>query len=74
MLEDQRTGLVGNLSDRLDAVRLVTHTDPGEQLSTLARYCAAHKDCNVVGVHVFSFGGVSAAAAWMNGIIASRGG
>ncbi len=39
-----------------------------------ARYCAAHTaDCNVVGVHLFSFGGVGAAATWMNRIIAARG-
>jgi len=73
----QRCGVSASLralrAQGLDAVRLVTHTDPGEQLSTLARYCAAHKDCNVVGVHVFSFGGVTAAARWMNSVIASRG-
>jgi len=74
----QRCGVSASLralrAQGLDAVRLVTHTDPGEQLSTIARYCAAHKDCNVVGVHVFSFGGVTAAARWMNSVIASRGG
>lgn len=73
----QRCGVSASLralrAQGLDAVRLVTHTDPGEQLSALAHYCAAHKDCNVVGVHVFSFGGVTAAARWMNSVIASRG-
>jgi methylenetetrahydrofolate reductase (NADPH) len=72
----QRCGVSASLralrAQGLDAVRLVTHTDPGEQLSALARYCASHKDCNVVGVHVFSFGGVAAAARWMNGVIAAR--
>jgi methylenetetrahydrofolate reductase (NADPH) len=72
----QRCGVSASLralrAQGLDAVRLVTHTDPGEQLAAVARYCAAHRDCNVVGVHVFSFGGVAAAARWMNGIIASR--
>ena len=29
-------------------VRLVTQTDPSEQLTALARYCTAHADCNVV--------------------------
>lgn len=57
----------------LNAVRLVTRTDPGEQLSALARYCAAHAQCNVVGVHLFSFGGVTATAAWMNRYVAARG-
>ncbi len=74
----QRCGVSASLralrAQGLDAVRLVTHTDPGEQLSALAHYCVAHKDCNVVGVHVFSFGGVTAAARWMNSVIASRGG
>jgi methylenetetrahydrofolate reductase (NADPH) len=74
----QRCGVSASLralrAQGLDAVRLVTHTDPGEQLASLARYCAAHQDCNVVGVHVFSFGGVGAAARWMNSVIASRGG
>ena len=57
----------------LDAVRLVTHTDPGDQLAAVARYCAGHADCNVVGVHLFTFGGVASSAAWMNRHLASRG-
>ncbi len=73
----QRCGVSASLralqAQGLNAVRLVTHTDPGEQLAPLARYCASHTSgCNVVGVHVFSFGGVTAAAAWMNSIIAAR--
>lgn len=54
----------------LNAVRLVTRTDPAEQLAALAHYCAAHAACNVVGVHLFSFGGVTSTAAWMNRYIA----
>ena len=50
----------------LDAVKLVTHTDPGDQLSAVARYCASRQDCNVVGIHVFTFGGVAPAVQWMN--------
>ena len=50
----------------LDAVRLVTHTDPSDQLAAIARYCAAHAECNVVGIHIFTFGGVAPAAQWMN--------
>ena len=73
----QRCGVSASLralhAQGLDAVRLVTRTDPGEQLAALARYCAAHASgCNVIGVHVFSFGGVTAAAGWMNRYIASR--
>jgi methylenetetrahydrofolate reductase (NADPH) len=73
----QRCGVSASLralqAQGLNAVRLVTRTDPGEQLAALAHYCAAHAACNVVGGHVFSFGGVTAAAGWMNRIIASRG-
>ena len=74
----QRCGVSASLralqAQGLNAVRLVTRTDPGEQLAALAHYCAAHASgCNVVGVHVFSFGGVTAAASWMNQYIVSRG-
>lgn len=73
----QRCGVSASLralqAQGLNAVRLVTHTDPGAQLAPLARYCAAHPaGCNVVGVHVYSFGGVTAAAEWMNRAIAAR--
>lgn len=72
----QRCGVSASLralrTQGMDAVRLVTHTDPGEQLAAIARYCAAHASCNVVGVHLFTFGGVTAATEWMNrGIAAS---
>jgi len=73
----QRCGVSASLralrAQGLDAVRLVTHTDPADQLAALAHYCAVHADCNVVGVHLFTFGGVTAAAGWMNRYIASRG-
>lgn len=73
----QRCGVSASLralqAQGLNAVRLVTRTDPGEQLAALAHYCAAHAQCNVVGVHLFSFGGVTAAAGWMNRYIAARG-
>jgi methylenetetrahydrofolate reductase (NADPH) len=73
----QRCGVSASLralqAQGLNAVRLVTRTDPGEQLAALAHYCGAHAQCNVVGVHLFSFGGVTAAAGWMNRYIASRG-
>ena len=47
---------------------------PGEQLAAVARYCLAHAACNVVGVHLFSFGGAPRAAAWMAGAIAQGSG
>jgi len=73
----QRCGVSASLralrSQGMDAVRLVTHTDPEQQLTALARYCAVRAECNVVGVHLFTFGGVTSSAAWMNRYIASRG-
>ncbi len=73
----QRCGVSASLralrTQGMDAVRLVTHTDPADQLAALAHYCAVHTDCNVVGVHLFTFGGVTSSAAWMNRYIASRG-
>ena len=49
--------------------KLVTHTDPREQLLTLARYCGSRSASNVVGVHLYSFGGVVRTAAWMREFI-----
>ena len=66
----QRCGVSASLralrAEGLNAVRLVTHTDPADQLAALARYCAAHADCNVTGIHLFTFGGVEASARWLN--------
>jgi len=70
----QRCGVSASLralrAQGMGAARLVTHTDPGDQLQALAHYCASRSACNVVGVHVFSFGGVHEAAAWINRVIA----
>jgi methylenetetrahydrofolate reductase (NADPH) len=66
----QRCGVSASLralgTQGMNAVRLVTHTDPADQLSAISHYCAVHADCNVVGVHLFTFGGVAAAANWIN--------
>jgi methylenetetrahydrofolate reductase (NADPH) len=74
----QRCGVSASLralrAQGLDAVRLVTHTDPADQLASVARYCAAHAACNVVGIHLFTFGGVDASAEWMNRYISLHGG
>jgi methylenetetrahydrofolate reductase (NADPH) len=51
-------------------VRIVSHTDPGEQLRAIAHYCEAHDACSVVGAHFFSFGGFLETARWMNRAIA----
>jgi methylenetetrahydrofolate reductase (NADPH) len=49
--------------------RLVTHTDPHAQLVALARYSSLRGQSNVVGVHLYSFGGAVATATWMRGLI-----
>ena len=58
--------LRGLMAQGMGAVRVLTHTDPGEQLTMIARYCLAQKKCNVVGAHFFSFGGAARTAEWMN--------
>jgi methylenetetrahydrofolate reductase (NADPH) len=45
--------------------KLVTHADPSEQLTALARYSLSREPSNVVGVHLYSFGGAVRTASWM---------
>lgn len=45
--------------------KLVTHTDPHDQLVALARYSSLREQSNVVGVHLYSFGGAVPTASWM---------
>jgi methylenetetrahydrofolate reductase (NADPH) len=70
----QRCGVSASLralkDQGMNLVRLVTHTDPGDQVVAVARYCLARAACNVVGTHFFSFGGAMHTAAWMNRAIA----
>jgi len=70
----QRCGVSASLRALKDqgmaTVKMMTHTDPGEQLTAIARYCVSHMSCNVVGVHLFSFGSALRAAAWMTAAIA----
>jgi methylenetetrahydrofolate reductase (NADPH) len=47
------------------AIKQMSHTDPDEQLTALAQYCAMRESCNVIGIHVFSFGNFERSAAWM---------
>jgi methylenetetrahydrofolate reductase (NADPH) len=72
----QRCGVGASLralqSQGMGAVRLVTHADPGEQLTALARHCRSGSATNVVGVHLYSFGGVATTAHWMNARITAR--
>jgi len=49
--------------------QLVTNSDPREQLIALARYSLQRQPSNVVGVHLYSFGGAVRTAAWMRELI-----
>jgi methylenetetrahydrofolate reductase (NADPH) len=49
--------------------KLVTHNDPHDQLVALARYSANRDQSNVVGVHMYSFGGAVRTASWMRKLI-----
>ncbi|MGH8650085.1 MAG: hypothetical protein ACREUP_12415, partial [Burkholderiales bacterium] len=72
----QRCGVSASLralhAQGLGAVRLVMHTDPGEQLTAVSRFCLTHSACNVLGAHLFTFGGATRTAAWMNHVIAAK--
>lgn len=46
-------------------VGLATHTDPHQQLLALAHYSQARSACNVVGIHLYSFGGAVNTAHWL---------
>lgn len=45
--------------------RLVVHTDPQEQVAALGGYLQNREAGNVVGVHLYSFGGAVRTAGWM---------
>lgn len=46
--------------------KLVTHNDPQDQLVALGRYSRSRGQSNVVGVHLYSFGGAGRTARWMS--------
>jgi methylenetetrahydrofolate reductase (NADPH) len=66
----QRCGVSASLralqAEGMRAVRLFTQVDPSAQLTAIARHARSGGASNVVGVHLYSFGGVAATAAWMN--------
>jgi methylenetetrahydrofolate reductase (NADPH) len=49
--------------------KLVTHTDPSEQVHAMARYSASRESSNLVGLHFYSFGGAVRTAEWMRGLL-----
>jgi methylenetetrahydrofolate reductase (NADPH) len=50
--------------------KLVTHTDPREHVVALARYARSREPSNLVGLHLYSFGGVVRTSQWMSELIA----
>ncbi|MBX9588143.1 MAG: hypothetical protein K2X43_02490 [Hyphomonadaceae bacterium] len=72
----QRCGVSASLralqAEGMRAVRLVTHVDPLEQVMALAQHIRSGSASNVVGVHLYSFGGVARTAQWMNARITAR--
>jgi methylenetetrahydrofolate reductase (NADPH) len=72
----QRCGVSASLralqAQGMGAVRLFTHVDPTDQLTVLARHLRGGSASNVVGVHLYSFGGVATTAHWMNERITAR--
>jgi methylenetetrahydrofolate reductase (NADPH) len=59
-------------AEGVKAVRLFTHVDPTEQLKALAAHVRSGSARNMVGVHLYSFGGVVRTAEWMNARITAR--
>ena len=55
--------------DFADIARLITHADPHDQLVALARYTLQREPSNVVGVHLYSFGGAVRTATWIRELI-----
>ena len=66
----QRCGVGASLralqAHGLGAANLITRTDPSDQLLTIAQHCASGTCPNIVGVHLFTFGGVEPSASFMH--------
>lgn len=72
----QRCGVTASLRAvqrfGLGLARLATHTDPSEQLASLARRREADgASSNIACAHLFAFGGAVRTAAWINKAIAA---
>ncbi len=66
----QRCGVGASLralqAHGLATANLITRTDPTDQLLSIAQHSASRSCPNIVGVHVFTFGGVEPSAMFMN--------
>ena len=60
--------------DRLGvkAVNEALHLRPDEQLAALAHHCAARESSNVIGLHLYCFGGFDIGARWIAGQLRTR--
>jgi methylenetetrahydrofolate reductase (NADPH) len=47
------------------AAHEAAHLQPDEQLAAYAHYCAVRGSANMVGLHVYSFGGFTGTAQWL---------
>ena len=66
---DDRFAIVSGTSRRspeLPEVAMASTSRADEQLASLAQFNASHGRSNIIGIHVFSFGGFQATARWMN--------
>ena len=59
------TSLRGLIAMGVNAAKLFSNADPSKQLIKLASYCAHHQT-NIIGIHIFSFGGFLESAKWMH--------
>jgi methylenetetrahydrofolate reductase (NADPH) len=59
------TSLRGLVAMGVNAAKLFSNADPSKQLIKLASYCAHHQT-NIIGIHLFSFGGFLTTAKWMH--------
>ncbi len=59
------TSLRGLIAMGVNAAKLFSNADPSKQLVKIASYCAHHQT-NIIGIHIFSFGGFLASAQWMH--------
>lgn len=57
------TKILGDIGFK--AIKLVTSSDPGEQLAIVAKGVVTRNLSNVVGAHIFSFGDIAHSARWL---------
>lgn len=62
-----RTSLRALSSLGMNAIKLATHSSPDKQFAVMARHTIDREDCNLAGIHLFSFGGFLESAEWVGG-------